>query len=43
MMRKEEKKEVMVSILSEKRVVVRVHFLFESIREGVGCMSYMGK
>jgi hypothetical protein len=43
MMRKEEKKEVLVSILSGKRVVVRVHLLSESIREGLGWMSYREK
>lgn len=42
-MRKEENKEVLVSILSGKSIVVRVHLLLESIREGLGWINYMGK
>jgi hypothetical protein len=50
MMRKEEKQEMLVgndlnlqSILSGKHAVAQVHLLSESIGEGLGWTSYMGK
>jgi hypothetical protein len=43
MMRKGEKKEVLVSILSRKSAVAQVHLLSENIGEGLGWTSYRGK
>jgi hypothetical protein len=43
MIRKEEKKEVLVSILTGKHAISQVHLLSEIIREILGWTSYRGK